>query len=59
MSQEHPDAIEFDEVLSLDSSASVSVSLESEALKFCFAVNQYSTSKPNSILKNKDVSAIN
>lgn len=57
--EEQTDLIDFEEILPLDTSASVSVSVEAEALKICFAVNQYFADKPNAILNNKSVSLIN
>lgn len=59
MSGEQSDLMEFNEVFPLDSSASISVSIEAEALKLCFAANQYFTDKPNAVINNKAVSNIN
>lgn len=59
MSGDQADVMDFNEVFPLDTSASISVSVEAEALKLCFAANQYFTNKPNAIINNKAVSSIN
>ena len=59
MSGEQSEFPNFEEVFPLDSSASVSVSVEAEALKICFAANQFSAKQPNAIINNKSVSTIN
>ena len=56
--QQMNDVVDFDEVLPLDASASVGVSVEAEALKFCMAANQYFASPPNAILNSNAVSVI-